>query len=72
VDSVTERTVAEELYRHRHEGRIDHTTMVITSSPALLAVTDRVVFIDGGRLRGEGTHTEMSAADLRYREAVLR
>jgi putative ABC transport system ATP-binding protein len=72
VDSVTERTVADELYRHRHEGRIDHTTIVITSSPALLAVTDRVVFIDGGRLRGEGTHAEMAAADLRYREAVLR
>jgi putative ABC transport system ATP-binding protein len=72
VDSVTERTVAHELYRRRHEGRGDHTTIVITSSPAMLATTDRVVFIDGGRVRGEGTHAELASTDLRYREAVLR
>jgi putative ABC transport system ATP-binding protein len=72
VDSVTERTVATELYRRRHEGRTDHTTIVITSSPALLTSTDRVIFVDGGRVRGEGTHAELASADVRYREAVLR
>ncbi|MBA4023766.1 MAG: ABC transporter ATP-binding protein [Gordonia sp.] len=72
IDSVTERTVAAELYRRRHEGRSDHTTIVITSSPALLASADRVIFVDGGRVRGEGTHAELASADLRYREAVLR
>lgn len=44
VDSVTEASIAQELRRSR-SGR---TTVLVTSSPALLAATDRVVSIGTG------------------------
>ena len=67
VDAATEAQVADALRRLR-AGR---TTVVITTSPALLAVADQVALITDGRVVGEGTHDEL-VADERYREAVLR
>ena len=66
LDSVTEAAIAAEL-RDMRKGR---TTVVLTTSPALLAVTDRVAVLDGGRITATGTHEELLAmAD--YRTAVL-
>ncbi|MEU8146998.1 ABC transporter ATP-binding protein [Nonomuraea sp. NPDC048901] len=48
------------------------TTVVVTSSPAMLAATDRVVVIDGGRVVAEGSHAELAATDSDYNRAVLR
>ncbi|WP_406005998.1 ABC transporter ATP-binding protein/permease [Streptomyces sp. NBC_00637] len=67
VDAVTEARVAEGL-RELRRGR---TTVVVTNSPALLAVADRVVLLDGGRIGAEGTHAELVRADAIYRTAVL-
>ncbi|MGW4223566.1 ABC transporter ATP-binding protein [Streptomyces bauhiniae] len=67
VDAVTEARIAEGL-REIRQGR---TTVVVTNSPALLAVTDRVVLLDGGRIGAEGTHEQLVRADATYRTAVL-
>ncbi|WP_230194272.1 ABC transporter ATP-binding protein [Streptomyces coriariae] len=67
VDAVTEARIAEGLRKIRR-GR---TTVVVTNSPALLAVADRVVLLDGGRVGAEGTHAELVQADATYRTAVL-
>ncbi|MGE0217356.1 MAG: ABC transporter ATP-binding protein [Mycolicibacterium sp.] len=70
VDAVTEQTIADGIRRLRSaRGR---TTLVFTSSPALLAASDRVVLVDGGRIQREGTHDDLVGADDRYRGLVIR
>jgi putative ABC transport system ATP-binding protein len=66
VDAVTEARVAEGV-RALRRGR---TTVLVCSSPALLAACDRVVLLDGDEPAASGTHHEL-AADPRYREVVL-
>lgn len=68
VDAMTEERIAHGIADLRH----DASTVLITSSPALLAVADRVVVLADGRAVASGTHTELSDTDDRYREAVLR
>ncbi|MGY1433762.1 ABC transporter transmembrane domain-containing protein [Streptomyces reniochalinae] len=68
VDAVTEEVIAHRLADHRR----GHCTVVITSSPALLARADQVVVIEDGRATRTGTHTRLAASDAGYRKAVLR
>jgi putative ABC transport system ATP-binding protein len=68
VDAMTEERIAHGIA----DLRRDASTVLITSSPALLAIADRVVVIADGRAVAAGTHTELSEVDARYREAVLR
>ncbi|MDR6120024.1 putative ABC transport system ATP-binding protein [Aeromicrobium sp. SORGH_AS981] len=67
VDAVTEQAVADGVRRLR-TGR---TTLVLTSSPALLRAADRVLVVRGGRVVAEGTHADL-LRDADYREAVDR
>ncbi|WP_406864820.1 ABC transporter ATP-binding protein [Streptomyces sp. HUAS MG47] len=67
VDTVTESRIAARL----RESRRGRTTVLITTSPALLAVTDRVVVLDEGTVTADGPHAELVAADETYRAAVL-
>jgi putative ABC transport system ATP-binding protein len=67
VDTVTEARIAEGL-RLLRTGR---TTLLLTTSPTLLAVADRVVVVDEGRVRAEGTHADLLAGDPAYRGLVL-
>ncbi len=67
VDTVTESRIAARL----REIRRDRTTVLVTTSPALLAVTDRVVVLEDGAVRAAGHHSELLAADAAYRAAVL-
>ncbi|SFP61561.1 ABC transporter ATP-binding protein [Actinomadura madurae] len=67
VDAVTEARIAEGL-RALRRGR---TTVVVTTSPALLAVTDRVVLVSGGRTGDAATHSELAARHDGYRATVL-
>lgn len=67
VDTVTEARIASGLREFR-EGR---TTIVVTNSPALLAVTDHVILLDAGRVGAEGTHADLVRTDATYRTAVL-
>ncbi|MFF5932214.1 ABC transporter ATP-binding protein [Streptomyces sp. NPDC012508] len=67
VDTVTEARIAGRL-RDLRRGR---TTVLVTTSPALLAGTDVVVMLDDGRVAAEGSHPELVAAHETYRTAVL-
>lgn len=69
VDSVTEQRIADGIRRHRR-GRA--TTVVLTTSPILLARTDRVVLIVDGDLRATGRHHDLLREHADYREWVLR
>jgi putative ABC transport system ATP-binding protein len=65
VDPVTEAVIARGVRRLR-AGR---TTVLITSSPALLSTCDRVVVVDVGEC-AEGTHAELLGRDGHYRSLV--
>lgn len=68
VDAVTEAAMATGLRRFRS----GQTTVVCTTSPTLLASTDRVVVIEHGAVIGSGTHRDLVRDDDAYRKAVLR
>ncbi|GAA3015634.1 ABC transporter ATP-binding protein [Streptosporangium longisporum] len=82
VDTVTEQDIARGLRSLRHPdtsgdggGAGDRgvfTTVVVTTSPALLAAADRVVVLDGGRVVAEGSHADLGATDDDYRRTVQR
>ncbi|NGO81086.1 ABC transporter ATP-binding protein [Streptomyces sp. YC504] len=67
IDAATEARIASGI----REVRRGRTTVLVTSSPALLAVADRVVLIDGGRLADEARHEELVQRSALYRTAVL-
>ena len=46
------------------------TTIVIAHRPATVALADRVVLLDGGRVAAEGTHDELLATNARYRQVL--
>jgi putative ABC transport system ATP-binding protein len=71
VDAVTERRIADGLRSARHDGGPLRTTVVLTTSPALLAVADRVVLVAGGRVTAAGRHADL-LADPGYADVVLR
>ncbi|ROO86282.1 putative ABC transport system ATP-binding protein [Actinocorallia herbida] len=68
VDAVTEQLIARNMADHRR-GR---TTIVLTSSPALLDAADRVLILDDGTITAEDTHRNLLAGDEDYRLAVAR
>ncbi|MGH3777225.1 MAG: ABC transporter ATP-binding protein [Pseudonocardiaceae bacterium] len=67
VDTVTEARIASRL-RAVRAGR---TTVLVTTSPALLAATGRVVMLLDGTVAGQGTHAGLAGSSPAYREAVL-
>ncbi|MEJ7583155.1 MAG: ATP-binding cassette domain-containing protein, partial [Acidimicrobiales bacterium] len=48
----------------------NRTTLVIAHRPATIALADRVVLIEGGRVAADGTHDELLATSARYREVL--
>ncbi|MEU5339644.1 ABC transporter ATP-binding protein [Streptomyces sp. NPDC020766] len=66
VDAVTEAGIASGI-REIRKGR---TTVLVTTSPALLSVTDRVVLLDDGRVKDTAPHTDLIARHETYRAAV--
>ncbi|MEU4324750.1 ABC transporter ATP-binding protein [Nonomuraea dietziae] len=68
VDAVTEQLIARNIAKLRR----NRTTIVITSSPALLDVADRVLVLDGGVITADDTHRNLLTADENYRLAVAR
>lgn len=59
-----------EIRASLREVMAGRTTLIIAHRPATIALADRVVLIDDGRVVAEGTHAELVAGDPRYR-AVL-
>lgn len=72
VDAVTEHAIAQGIRALRHGPGSGFGTIVITSSPALLAATDRVVVLGDGVVAAEGSHAGLAADDETYRQTVLR
>jgi putative ABC transport system ATP-binding protein len=66
VDAATEHRIAAGVSALR-AGR---TTVVVASSPALLARCHRVLLVENGSVVAAGSHAEL-VADARYRQAVL-
>jgi len=66
VDAVTEARIAARL-RQRRAGA---TTVVITTSPAMLASADRVYFVDRGRVAEAGRHADLLVGSSAYARAV--
>ncbi|WP_406388037.1 ABC transporter ATP-binding protein [Streptomyces sp. NBC_00887] len=68
VDAVTEQLIARNIAKMRR-GR---TTVVFTSSPALLDAADRVLVLDDGVITAEDTHRNLLATNEDYCLAVAR
>ena len=68
VDAHTEARIARRL-REAREGK---TTLVITASPLMLDQTDRVFFVQDGRVVAEGTHRELLKTSRAYQWTVTR
>ncbi|QFU93178.1 ABC transporter ATP-binding protein [Amycolatopsis sp. YIM 10] len=67
VDTVTEARIASGLARFRRA----RTTVLVTTSPALLAETDRVALIEDGTVSAVGRHVDLVRDLPAYRAAVL-
>jgi ATP-binding cassette, subfamily B, bacterial len=50
----------------------NRTTIVIAHRPSTIALAQRVVLLDGGRIVASGTHEELSATDARYQEVLAQ
>jgi len=48
------------------------TTLIIAHRPATIALADRVVLVDTGRVVAEGTHDDLLATSERYREVLAQ
>jgi len=68
VDPTKEHEIRDAL-RTVMAGR---TTIVIAHRPATIALADRVVLLDEGRIVAEGTHTELLATNERYRQVLAQ
>jgi ATP-binding cassette subfamily B protein len=68
VDPTKEHEIREALATVM-QGR---TTLVIAHRPATIALADRVVLIDEGRVVAEGTHEGLLASNERYRQVLAR
>jgi putative ABC transport system ATP-binding protein len=68
VDSHTEARIADGI-RALRAGR---TTVVLTSSPLLLDLAERVVLVHEGEVAAVGAHRELVHKEARYRAVVTR
>jgi ATP-binding cassette subfamily B protein len=76
VDAARELQVVRAIAK----ARAGLTTIVISHRPATIAVADRVLLLEGGKVVAEGTHEELAATSASYRrvlalgesEAVIR
>ncbi|MEU6805809.1 ABC transporter ATP-binding protein [Streptomyces neyagawaensis] len=68
VDSHTEARIADGI-RSLRAGR---TTVVLTSSPLLLDLAERVVLVHEGEVAAVGVHRELVRKEPRYRAVVTR
>ncbi|GIU83838.1 MAG: ABC transporter [Acidimicrobiales bacterium] len=66
VDAATEEEIREAL-REVMKGR---TTVVIAHRPATISLADRVVVLEGGRVRESGRHDELAARSEFYRDLL--
>ena len=68
VDAPTEERMASGICAHRR-GR---TTLIVTTSPLVLALADRVVLVVDDRIVADGTHLGLLESNQGYRTLVMR
>jgi ATP-binding cassette, subfamily B, bacterial len=61
IDPVIEQRILDGLRQD-----LDTTTLVVAHRVATIRLADRVLFLDHGRLVGDGTHDELLASDPQY------
>ncbi len=59
-----------QVVRALAEARTGKTTLIISHRPSTIAVADRVVLVEGGRVVAEGTHQSLMASSARYRQVL--
>jgi ABC-type multidrug transport system fused ATPase/permease subunit len=65
IDPVIEQRILDGLRED-----LDTTTLVVAHRVATIRLADRVLFLDGGRLVGDGTHDQLLARDPQYAALV--
>jgi ATP-binding cassette, subfamily B, bacterial len=60
----------QEVVRALADARAGKTTIIISHRPATIAVADRVVLVEGGRVLAEGRHERLCAQSPRYRQVL--
>jgi ATP-binding cassette subfamily B protein len=68
VDPTKEHEIREALA----EVMRGRTTIIIAHRPATIALADRVLLIDGGKVVASGTHDGLLVSSARYREVLAR
>jgi ATP-binding cassette subfamily B protein len=68
VDPTKEHEIREAMAEVM-QGR---TTIVIAHRPATIALADRVILLDGGRVVAEGTHDSLLLTSERYRQVLAQ
>jgi ABC-type multidrug transport system fused ATPase/permease subunit len=68
VDAHTEARIADRLI----DARAGRTTVICTTSPLVLDRTDRVCYVEEGRVVADGSHHGLLATEPRYARTVLR
>ena len=70
VEPESEALIHESILRRREAG--DGTTLLVTHRVDLLRQAPRVLFLEGGRLVGDGTHGELIATCPEYGQAYVQ
>ena len=66
VDTKTERVILDNLHRVRE----NKTTIVIAHRISTVEHLDKIIFIEDGKIRAVGTHSELYSSDSAYRNMV--
>ena len=70
--SAVDPTKEHEIRAALAEVMRDRTSVVIAHRAATIAMSHRVVLLDGGRIVASGTHEALLATSERYREVLAR
>ena len=70
--SAVDPTKEHEIRAALEEVTSGTTTIIIGHRPATIALADRVLLLDGGRIVAEGTHEELLATCAPYREVLAQ
>jgi ATP-binding cassette, subfamily B, bacterial len=70
--SSVDPTKEHEIRAALREVMAGRTTLIIAHRPATIALADRVVLLEGGRVAAEGTHEELLTSSERYREVLAQ